>query len=215
MASGDTLWVLPGLCERCGRVARRFLLGEVRAVRCWGGEDELSARWGAGNVSSRPEQGKTVHTHPPSVYRRLISDTHIKNGQLISPVWLSAAFFFLLIPIHECLGSIPRPPLGLKWDDMGFFMSTKIGGILAFALGKISEKAPPWFSSSLRLVWQRKTASHRFISLHQKCHCCNCNLYLSPSVLGDGYEICTVASCLKYVDHRYWVSILRWCCASF
>ncbi|XP_040890595.1 neuritin-like [Toxotes jaculatrix] len=30
--------------------------------------------------------------------------------------------------------TIPRPPLGLKWDDMGFFMSTKIGGILAFAL---------------------------------------------------------------------------------
>ncbi|XP_032369263.1 neuritin [Etheostoma spectabile] len=29
---------------------------------------------------------------------------------------------------------IPRPLLGLKWDDMGFFMSTKSGGILAFAL---------------------------------------------------------------------------------
>ncbi|CAK6955763.1 neuritin-like [Scomber scombrus] len=29
---------------------------------------------------------------------------------------------------------IPCAPLGLKWDDMGFFMSTKIGGILAFAL---------------------------------------------------------------------------------
>lgn len=26
-------------------------------------EDELNARWGAGNVSSRPEPGKTPHTH--------------------------------------------------------------------------------------------------------------------------------------------------------
>lgn len=27
------------------------------------GEDELNARRGAGNVSSRPEPGKTLHTH--------------------------------------------------------------------------------------------------------------------------------------------------------
>lgn len=40
------------------------------------GGDELSARQGAGNVSSRPEQRKAVHTHPPSVYRRFITDKH-------------------------------------------------------------------------------------------------------------------------------------------
>ncbi|XP_039654636.1 neuritin-like [Perca fluviatilis] len=37
---------------------------------------------------------------------------------------------------------IPRPLLGLKWDDMGFFMSTKIGGILAFALVFLSLMVP-------------------------------------------------------------------------
>lgn len=64
--------VAGGLQEGCAAVPPRGAEG-CPVLR---GEDELSARRGAGNVSSRPEQANTVHTHPPSVYRRLITETH-------------------------------------------------------------------------------------------------------------------------------------------
>lgn len=183
-----------------------------RTVRCWGGEDELSARRGAGNVSSRPEQGKTVtHTHtkclPP--LNHWYTPTHINNGQLISSVWLSCASLFL---IHECLGSIPRPPLGLKWDDMGFFMSTKIGGILAFALGKIS----PWVLFRLGATLDgetQKTASQSFIFfLHLKCHpMIVIFIYLHQCCMMVMRPAPWPAACSTPIDGgRCWVSILRW-----
>lgn len=188
--------VVWGLQEGCRRVARRFLLGELRAVRCWGGK--MSSARAGGQVTSAVGRSRQDCAYTPtkclSPLNHWDTPTHINNGQLISSVWLSAAF---LIPIHDSLGSIPRPPLGLKWDDMGFFMSTKIGGILAFALGKIS-RARPWVylgCEPLWTVWQRKLPYifsflcffflfFFFVFLHRKCHCCD--LYLSPSALHDG-----------------------------
>lgn len=167
-------------CVRClikapGDEARPwFLLGEVRTVRCWRGEDELSARRGAGNVSSRPEQGKTVNTPTKclSALNHWYTSTHINDGQLITSVWLRDAFFFLF----RRLSSIPRPPLGLKWDDMGFFMSTKIGWIVAFATGTVSQSQSLYGGS--QLGWFG-TESCLFFSLSSfnlpaaECRCCD------------------------------------------
>lgn len=80
------------------------------------GEDELSTRRGAGNVSSRPERGKTVHTHPSSVYRRVITPTHINNGQIISSVWLSAAFSFWSMNASAASRALRLAWNGMIWD---------------------------------------------------------------------------------------------------
>lgn len=156
------------------------------------GGDELSARARGQVTSALGRSRKRLRTHTYQVCLSALNhwytSTEMNNGQLISSVWLSAD----LLPIPARLGSIPRPPLGLKWDDMGFFMSTKIGGILAFALGKTS-RAPSWVLFRLRATLDalvEKTIVFLKTLLHLKCHCLDCHLYLSPSVMHDGYERC-------------------------
>lgn len=64
----DILGVLRALYEGCSRVAWWFLLGEVRAVRCW--EGEMSSARAGGQVTSAVGRSreKTEHTPTKCVY---------------------------------------------------------------------------------------------------------------------------------------------------
>lgn len=146
---------------RCREDAPRLLLGEVSAVRCW--EGKMSSARVGGQVTSAVGRSRErlythiythtlTHTHPSSVsIAAQITPRDINNGQLIIPEWFSAALS--LRSIHGRFDSIPHPPLALKWDDMGLFMSTKIAGILAVGVGKISHRGSEWADRKGRCIF--------------------------------------------------------------
>lgn len=110
------------------------------------------------NVSSA-EQRKTEREIKRWSYR---NRSHGNNWQLITSEWLTAVFIRF---IHGRPRSIPRPHPVLKWDNMGFFTSMKIGGILAFALGETLSRVDWRFRGGgrkMQRVLSWFTATRRF-----------------------------------------------------
>lgn len=148
------LWVVWVLQDGCTTVPPRG--GESCPVLR--GEDELSARWGAGNVSSRPERGKTVHTHPSSVYRRGITLTHINNGQLMGSVWLSAAFSSWSMNASAASRALRLAWNGMIWD----FSCRQISGGFSRLPWVRYRTLPRWIYRGCEPLWRgwQQTAMH-------------------------------------------------------
>lgn len=191
------LWVVRVLQDGCTAVPPRG--GESCPVLR--GEDELSARWGAGNVSSRPERGKTVHTHPSSVYRRGITPTHINNGQLMGSVWLSAAFSSWSMNASAASRALRLAWNGKIWD---FSRRQRSGGFLRLPWVRY-HTLPLWICRGCEPLWRgwQKTAMHPLVYsssclqsvvamilfyLHQCCMMLN--------------ETCAVTNSLEYTHWR-------------
>lgn len=125
-----------------GRGSRILLLlpassrRRMGAVRCWRGDDELSARrW---KVTSAARSRERLSTLANQVLISSETESHSSNWQLFPDPLVSAH-------INGRARRIPHPQSVLKWDDMGFFTSMKIGGVLAFALGEtLSCVYPVW-----------------------------------------------------------------------
>lgn len=150
-----------------------FLLGEVRTVRCWRGEDELSARRGAGNVSSRPEQGKTEYTPTKclSALNHWYTSTHINDGQLITSVWLRDAFYlFISAPQQH---PAPSARLEMGWYGIFHVDEDRMDCCLCHRYG-ISISVALWWEP-VGMVWNRKL-SFFFSSFNlpaAECRCCD------------------------------------------
>lgn len=113
----NVLWLMTGRSPlSCGSVSGR-LHGSSPSGR-WElsgaeGEDELSARWGqVTSAVGRSRERLYIHTHQLLI----AAQSHRlrwKNGQLISSVWLSAAFFFWSVN-----ASAASRALRSAWDGM-------------------------------------------------------------------------------------------------
>lgn len=124
------------------------------------GDDELSARrW---KVTSAVRSRERLFTLTNQVLIYSESGSHGDNWLIIhDPPFRSAR-------INGRARRIPHSQSVLKWDDMGFFTSKKIGGLLAFALGETLSCVDPGLGVSvgkMQRVLSRFAATTRFLSV--------------------------------------------------
>lgn len=166
-----------------------FLLGEVRTVRCWRGEDELSARRGAGNVSSRPKDCEYTPTKCLSALNHWYTSTHINDGQLITSVWLRDAFYlFISAPQQH---PAPSARLEMGWYGIFHVDEDRMDCCLCHRYG-ISISVALWWEP-VGMVWNRKLSffSLLLIFLQQNVGAVTVSLFISISVawwLSDLYQ---------------------------